>query len=379
MGLDVSRRNLFAAAGAGGAALLLPATARASITPPPVLPFAPKPGTALLARNENPYGPGPAALKAIAEAASSGCYYAHGGEAKLKAMIAERNGLTPEHIMIGAGSAEVLNCAVIALGAASTGAGGHVLAADLTFDAPVKWAEEKGIAVKRVAMTPGLEVDLAAMAKAVGPDTKLIHLCNPNNPTGRLLSPAAVRAFAAQVMPKATLLLDEAYNELTDDPTANTLVDRVRAGDNLIVARTFSKVYGLAGMRVGYAMGRPDLIARMEPWGMSFGGNTAGIAAAIASYTDEDFIRSSRERIFEARGMIEAAAKKAGLETLPSAGNFVFVKVADAETVRKGMEAKNILIRGAYGPQWTNWSRVSCGKIDDVKRYAAVLPEVVRA
>lgn len=373
MGFEVSRRKLFAVAGAGSVGLALPSVSAVASAPPPALPFAPAPGTALLARNENPYGPGPKALQAIADTASSGCYYSHGGEKKLAAMIAERHGLTPEHIMIGAGSAEVLNCAVIALGA-----GGQVLGAELTFDAPLEWAGEKGISVKRVAMAPGLEIDLAAMAKAVGPDTKLVHLCNPNNPTGRLLPAAAVRSFAAEVTPKATLLLDEAYNELTDDPGANTLVDRVRAGDNIIVARTFSKVYGLAGMRVGYAMGQPATIAKMRPWSMSFGGNTAGIAAAIASYTDEDFIRTSRQHIIEARGLIEAAAKKAGLETLPSAGNFVFVKVPDAETVRARMEKSGILIRGQYG-KWNEWSRVSCGKIEDVKRYAAALPEAVMA
>lgn len=374
MDFSLSRRNLFAAGGAGAAALALPQAARAATTTAPAIPFAPKPGTALLARNENPYGPSPAALRAIADHAASGCYYAQGGEARLIAMIAERHGLTPAHVMMGAGSAEVLNCAVMALGQ-----GGEALASDLTFDPPLVWAEGKGVPVKRVALAPDMGIDLPAIARAVGPATRVVHICNPNNPTGKLLNPAALRAFADQVTPKAVLILDEAYNELTDNPDANTLVDRVRAGDNLVVARTFSKVYGLAGLRIGYALGRPDIIAKMRPWQMNFGGNTAGIAAAIASYADEDFIRSSRARIQEARGLIEAAARKAGLETLPSAGNFVFVKVPDADRLRAAMETRGILIRGAYGPAWTQWSRVSCGKIADVERYAAALPEAVSA
>ena len=377
MTIELSRRHLFAASGAGAAALALPAAAAPSPpTPAPAalpIPFAPKPGIAQLSRNENPYGPAPSALRAIHDHAASGCYYAHAGEAKLIAMIAERHGLTPAHVMTGAGSAEVLNCAI-----AAHGAGGEALGADLTFDPPLQWAEGKGVTVKRVPLAADMGVDLPAMAAAVGPQTRVVHVCNPNNPTGLLLSPAAVRRFADEVMPRAVLVMDEAYNELTDDPAANSLVDRVRAGDNLIVARTFSKVYGMAGLRVGYALGRPDLIARMRPWSMNFGGNTAGIAAAIASYADEAYIRTSRERIFEARAILQEATRKAGLETLPTAGNFLFVKVPDADRLQAAMEKQGILIRGAYGP-WKQWSRVSCGRIEDVKRYAAALPQALSA
>ena len=383
MDSSLSRRTLFATTGAAlalpaaaGASLVLPAAAGRAATAavPTPIPFAPKPGTAQLSRNENPYGPAPSALRAIQDHASAGCYYAHGGEAKLIAMIAERHGLTPAHVMTGAGSAEVLNCAI-----AAHGAGGEALGSDLTFDPPLQWADGKGVTVRRVPLAADMGIDLSGMAAAVGPQTRVVHVCNPNNPTGMLLDPAALRRFAAQVMPRAVLVLDEAYNELTDDPAANSLVDRVRAGDNLIVARTFSKVYGMAGLRVGYALGRPDLIARMRPWSMNFGGNTAGIAAAIASYADEAYIRASRERIFEARAILQEAARKAGLKTLPTAGNFLFVKVPDADRLQAAMEKQGIMIRGAYGPSWAQWSRVSCGRIEDVKRYAAALPRLVSA
>jgi histidinol-phosphate aminotransferase len=370
----VSRRTLFGIG--GGATLALasaPARALAPPPPPPADPFAPPEGVAFLARNENPYGPSPRAKQAVADLCGSGCYYASGGEDRLAAMIAEANGLTPDHVLIGAGSSEVLNCATMGL----TG-GGHILSADLTFDPPVRYAEAKGVAVKRVPLAPDMQVDLAAMQAAVGPDTRLVHICNPNNPTGLLLPNAALRSFAAAVSPKAIVLVDEAYNELTADPAGESLVDRVRAGDNLIVARTFSKIYGLAGMRVGYALARPDIIARMRPWSMSVGGNTGGLAAAIATYPDVAFLGYSKGRILEAREMIEAAAKSAGLPTLKSATNFVYVKVPDAAAVQKRLEAKGILIRGPYG-KWTQWSRVSCGKIEDVARYAAALPEAARA
>ncbi|TPE60556.1 aminotransferase class I/II-fold pyridoxal phosphate-dependent enzyme [Sandaracinobacter neustonicus] len=370
----VSRRTLFGIGGGAATLALASAPVRAAAaTSTSANPFPPPAELAFLARNENPYGPSPKALKALADMGSAGCYYSGRGEEKLIAMIAEAHGLTPDHVLMGSGSSEVLNCATMALSG-----GGHILTADLTFDPPVRYAEAKGAAVKRVPLAADMQIDLPAMQAAVGPDTKLVHVCNPNNPTGLLLPNAALRSFAAAVSPKAVVLIDEAYNELTSDPAAFSLIDRVRAGDNVIVARTFSKIYGLAGMRVGYALARPDIIAKMRPWSMNVGGNTGGLAAAIATYPDTAFLAYSKAKVVEAREMIEAAAKSAGLPALKSAGNFVFVKVPDAEAVRQRMEAKGIIIREPYG-KWTEWSRVSCGKIEDVARYTAALPEVVRA
>ena len=365
----LTRRSLFGVT-AAGAALALAPTGRALASTAPLSPFAPPAGTAFLARNENPYGPSPAAQRAIADAASEGCYYANGGEKKLAAMLAERHGLTPAHVLIGSGSTEVLNCATMALGV-----GNSIVAPDLTFDPPIRYAEAKGATIVRVPLGADMGIDLAAMLAAITPETRLVHICNPNNPTGMMLSGDALRAFVKAAGPGVTVLLDEAYNELTENPDATSLVDRVRAGDNVIVARTFSKIYGMAGLRVGYALAAPTIIEKLRPWSMSVGGNTAGLAGAIASYQDEPFLKISKSRIVEARQMIQAAVGKAGLTALPSQTNFVFVKVTDAETVRAKLEARNIIIRGPYG-KWTQWSRVSAGRLEDVKRYAAALPEV---
>lgn len=361
-------------AGGGAALALAPAAARAAAAVAPVAnPFAPPPGTAFLIRNENPYGPSPAALRAIADQATNGCYYSDSAEEALAAMIAERHGLTPAHVLIGAGSSEVLNTATMGLSA-----GGHILASELTFNPPLSYAQEKGVAVRTVPLDATMGIDLRAMAAAVTADTRLVHVCNPNNPTGRLLPAADLRRLAAGLGPNVVLLVDEAYNELTDDPAANSLVDRVRAGDAVVVARTFSKIYGLAGMRVGYALARPDIIARMKPWSMSVGNSVSGLAAALASYNDTAFLNMSKARILEARQIIEEAARANGLTYLPSATNFVYVKVPDAEKLRAAMERQGVLIRGPYG-SWTQWSRVSCGRIADVKRYAAALPAALSA
>lgn len=373
----VSRRALLGAAGVGVAfAAGHPALARSAASGTRSIPadgFGHSPDIAFLARNENPYGPSPAALRAMAETAGAGCYYTNDAEAKLTAMIAQSHGLTTDHVMIGNGSTEVLNCATMAFGRK-----GGILAPELLFEPPLAYAERKGVAVTRVPLTAGMGMDLAALAAAVSPAVGLVHLCNPNNPTGLLVPGTEMRAFVAKVSPIAPVLVDEAYNELTDDPAANSVVDRVKAGDRVIVTRTFSKLHGLAGLRVGYAIARPDLIAAMKDWSMSNGGNTSGLAAAMASYDDKAFLAMSKAKIVEARQMIEAAARARGLETLPSAANFVLVKVPDAEALRKALADKGVVVRGPYG-KWTGWSRVSCGRIEDVRRYTAVLPQALRA
>ncbi len=364
------RRMLGVSTLAVGAIGSVPALAAGGGGAPPV--FGPADGVALLSRNENPYGPSPSALRAIDEQATKGAYYAEGGIQRLAAMIAERHGVTAEHIVIGNGSSEVLN----AIGLAWKGRGPMVGPA-LFWDTCALYATRQGATLKRVAMTPDLEIDLAAMDAAVTPGTSLVHVCNPNNPTGRLIPGATMAAFVQKVCPRATVLVDEAYNELTDDPQASSVIPLIKAGANLIVARTFSKIYGMAGLRIGYSISSPEHAALIRSHIMS-SANTAGLAGAIASYNDEPFLRYSKGKVVEAREMIVDAAKRAGLRVLPSQTNFVFVQVPDADKLRAAMAERNVLIRGTYGP-WKNWSRVSTGRIEDVARYAAALPELVRA
>lgn len=367
------RRSFLGHAGlaAGIGATPLPGLARAATAAQPVEPdFGPRIGQALLSRNENPYGPAPSALRAIAESAKMGCYYNDRGLAKLTAMIAERHGVSPAQVVVGEGSTEVL-CAI----ALAWGREGAILCPDLFWDTTVVYGERQGVRSIRVPLAADMSVDLAAMASKVTDGVSLVQLCNPNNPTGMLIPSADLRAFAAAVTPRATLLVDEAYNELTDRPEDNTMIDLVRAGADVIVCRTFSKIYGMAGLRVGYAIASEANAARIRSHQMSFGGNLAGLAAAIASYNDTAFLAQSRAMVLEGREMIAAAVAKAGLKALPSQTNFVFVAVPDADALRDAMAARGIAIRGAYGA-WKGYSRVSTGRIEDVARYTAALPEI---
>ncbi len=366
------RRAFLSHAGlaAGLGAAPLPGLSLAAAAPQVEPDFGPKLGQALLSRNENPYGPAPSALKAIAESAKMGCYYTDRGNEKLTAMIAERHGVSPKQVVIGEGSTEVLNA--IALG---WGREGAILCPSLFWDTTVLYGERQGVKSIRVPLTADMNVDLKAMQAKVSDAISLVQICNPNNPTGVLIPAAELKAFATAVSPKATVLIDEAYNELTDRPDDNSMIDLVRAGADVIVCRTFSKIYGMAGLRVGYAITSEANAKRIRAHQMSFGGNVAGLAAAIASFNDTAFLSQSRAMVLEGREMIVDAVKKAGLTALPSQTNFVFVKVPDANALRDAMATKGIAIRGAYG-DLKGYSRVSTGKMEDVARYTAALPEL---
>jgi len=372
MTIALSRRSLLGAASAGTA---LGIGGVRAIAQPPAKPlFGPAPGVAWLTYNENPYGPSPRAIQAMADAASKGCYYADDATDRLRSMIAERFALSPAHVAIGNGSTEVLSAAAL-----EWSKRGPIVCPELFFDEPLQVALRHGAQLVRVPLKADMGVDLDAMAAAAAANkASMVYLCNPNNPTAMLVDSEALRRFSAHLPPQTTLLVDEAYNELTDRPRENSVVDLVSAGRNVIVSRTFSKIYGLAGLRIGYTLSTPANAERINGNIMTIDLGTSALAAAIASLNDTAFMGFSKNRILEGRAMILDATHRLGLETLPTQANFVFVHVPDANALKARMAERNIIIRGAYG-KWKNWSRVSTGKIEDVRRYVAALPEASKA
>ena len=337
--------------------------------------YGPAPGVAKLNANENPYGPSPKALKAIMQASQKGAYYVSDSVMKLKSMIAERHGLTPDHVVLGSGSSAGLTAAAIVAGHK-----GSILGPDLFWDTTAKVVEVQDIGtIKRLPKLDSMAIDLKAMYSAIDDSVAMVQVTNPNNPTGMLIDPAAMRDFCIKASKKATVLADEAYNELTDNGDANSVIPLVKDGHDIIVARTFSKIYGLAGMRVGYLIAQPERIAEMQRFGIGwYGLNQAGLAAAIASYEDHEFMDFSRNKVKEAREMVYAALKEHGLTALPSVTNFIFVDLGDlnAETFRQEMAREKVLIRGIYR-DYTHWSRVSMGYLEDVEQYTKALPKVL--
>jgi histidinol-phosphate aminotransferase len=369
--MDISRR--------GALGLAAAATQASAITVRPTLAdptgFAPAPGIAHLKYNENPLGPPASALAAMANLARSAWYYADDAEGRLAAMIGKRLGVPAAQVVLGHGSSEIITSAALAWGRRGT-----ILLPALQFDEPLLYPMAQGLNYRRVAMAPDLGIDLGALARAAAaPDVAMIYLCNPNNPTGMILKAADLLAFARSLSPRVTLLVDEAYMELADDPAASTMLPLVHSGANIIITRTFSKLFGMAGLRIGYAVASPADAAELKRHRLTISLNAPGLAAAIAAWDDGVFQRDSRVQIGASRRVLQAAVAKAGTVALPSQTNFLFVKVADANRFAAAMAQRGILVRGAWGPAWPEWSRVSTGQLADVERYANALPELVNA
>ena len=365
------------AALAVGASASLAASATGIKAATPVAPkinYGPPPGVAKLNANENPFGPSPAALSAMMDAGKEGAYYVGESVKRLKAMIAERHGVTPENISLSSGSSGVLSYLAVAMTKK-----GHILGPDLFWDTTAKAGVRQGGEIKRLPKTEDLAIDLKAMESAITPETALVQITNPNNPTGLVLDGDKLSGFCKRASKKTMVLVDEAYNELTEKPDFNSMIPLVKAGHNVAVARTFSKIYGLAGMRVGYMISSPETAAILRQYGLGdYAMNQAGVAAAIATYNDTKFLAMAKSRIVDARGELIEAVKAQGLKPLASETNFVFVDLGDmnAEAFRSAMADQNVLIRGIYR-DYVNYSRVSMGYPKDVERYIAALPQVL--
>ena len=283
--------------------------------------------------------------------------------------------MTPEHITLSSGSSGVLTYIAVAKLKE-----GNILGPDLFWDTTTKAALRHGSGeLTRIAKSGDTSVDLDALYDAIDDSVSMVQICNPNNPTGMIVAPKALRAFCIKAAKKCTVLVDEAYNEITDDPEANSMMPLVADGHDVIVARTFSKLFGLAGMRVGYMVASPETTELVKRFGLgNYAMNQAGIAGAIASLTDEDFLNYSKSRIVEARDMINQATKQNGLKPLPSQTSFVFVDLGDinAEDFRQKMAEQNVLIRGIY-QDYNHLSRVSAGFIKDVQMYVDALSKVL--
>ena len=338
--------------------------------------YGPAPGIAKLNANENPYGPSPAALDAMAEATANGAFYVSGSVKRLEDMISERFGLGVENITLSAGSSGALTNL-----ARAKAEHGHILGPDLFWDTTTRLALRQGGELVRTPKTVDLGIDLDALYAAITPETSMVQICNPNNPTGMLLDPVKLRAFCIKASKQCTVLIDEAYNEITDVPETNSMAGLVREGHDVVVARTFSKVYGLAGMRVGYLLASEATTEQVKRYSLgNYMLNQAGVAAAVASMNDQAFVDFSRARIHESREMIVEAATTHELSAAPSQTSFVFVNLGNvnAELFRQEMAKRNVLIRGIY-QDYTGWSRVSAGKLEHVAQYVKAMPDALDA
>lgn len=321
--------------------------------------------------NENPYGPSVKVREAMMEAFDVAYRYPFSWQQELTNMLAKKEGVTPEHIVVTAGSVEGLRIS----GLAYSWQGGEIVAADPTFQALLTYAEQFGAYVHRVPLDD-LVHDLDAMDRRITSNTRLVFICNPNNPTGTILPAERLRDFCASVSRRTVVFSDEAYYDYVREPGYPSMVELVKAGMNVIVSRTFSKVYGLAGLRIGYLVARPDIARRLQNARAAFN-NVIGLHAAMAALDDEDFYRESLERNAESQRMIYQALDQLNLQYVKSHGNFVFFQAQrNISGLIEEMKKENVLI-GRPFPPLTDWCRLSTGTVEDTGLACRALARVL--
>ncbi|MBL9118278.1 MAG: histidinol-phosphate transaminase [Verrucomicrobiaceae bacterium] len=323
-----------------------------------------------LASNENPLGPSPKALSAMTEACKEAHIYPDGGAFKLRAALAKKFSLEMNQIIIGAGSNEILEF----IGHAFLQPGDNIIAAKHAFVVYKLVATLFGATAIEVD-DPGYTHDLEAMAAAITPRTKVIFIANPNNPTGTLVDQAKIDAFMAKVPENVVVVFDEAYYEFLDNPP-DTL-KYIREGRNVLVLRTFSKIQGLAALRVGYGMGPVELVNVVQRTRQPFNVNSIALAAALAGLEDEEHQAKTKELTDEGREYLQGQFSALGLEFVPSFANFVLVKTGNGAGVFAQMMDKGVIIRPMGGYRLPDWVRISIGTMTENRKCIEVLKAVL--
>lgn len=262
---------------------------------------------ARLSANENPWGPSKKAVAAIAQSAVNGNRYVYNSSREMEELLAKKEGVTPEHILLSAGSTDILEKIAFAL----CMKGGNVVSADPSYLSLVRTAQSIGATWKNIPLTSDYAHDLDAMEKEVDGETKIVYICNPNNPTGTLTSIDKIKSFCKQVSSKVPVFIDEAYLELLDNPESQTAVGLVSEGYDVIVCRTFSKIHGMAGLRVGYMVANPERIKMIKKLVRTeMGLCVTSLQGAMTSLADTEFQNFTRENTKVSREFTFKALQK---------------------------------------------------------------------
>jgi histidinol-phosphate aminotransferase len=329
-------------------------------------------GIIKMASNENPLGPSPMAVAAIEKALSQLHLYPDGNAFYLKQKLAQKLGVTPAHLVLGTGSNEIIEFVSHAL----MRPGAEVIVSQYCFAIYPIMAKMFG---GKVVTVPARDYghDLTAMAKAITPKTTVMFVANPNNPTGTLASTEALAKLVNEMPPHVLLVLDEAYIEFLDQPA--DLVPLIRNGTkpNLLLMRTFSKIYGLAGLRLGYGIGDPELVSALEKVRQPFNVNSVAQIGALAALEDAEHIHRSRQNNAQGLKFWERALRNLGLAYVPSAANFILVKVGEGDRVFKELQKQGVIVRPMGGYQLPEFVRISIGTSAENERCLTALKKVL--
>jgi histidinol-phosphate aminotransferase len=334
----------------------------------------PTPDMIQLASNENPLGMPESARRAAAVALHDSGNYPDANGQSLKKALADRLGVPADWLVLGSGSSEILT--LTALVALEPGQG--VVYSQYGF---IVYAQAAALAHARVVAVPsrGYRHDLPAVLRAIDDDTRLVFVANPNNPTGSFIEGPALLDFLARVPAHVTVLLDEAYTEYLSPAQRYDSMAWVKQFPNLVVARTFSKAYGLAGLRVGYGVVQAGFAARLNAKRPRFNVTTPALAAAEAALADDAFVRQTFEMNTAGRAELAAGLAALGLECLPSSGNFVMVCVPDAAAVQARLLQSGIAVASLENYALPHWLRISVGLPEQNRKLLQAIHQALSA
>jgi histidinol-phosphate aminotransferase len=328
--------------------------------------------TIYLDQNENPYGISKKAEMAIVDAIKVANRYPGDETAELRDLIAEREGVPKTHVILGAGSTEIFSLAGLLWGAE----GKEVLLSEPTYIGFKNYVQKLKGKLNLVPVNDRWECDLDETMRRLTGNVSLVYVCNPNNPTGTVVDGGKLRAFCEEMARRTMVFVDEAYHDLVEDPRHASMMDLARKGANVMVARTFSKIHGLAGMRIGYGIAKPEIIEPFRRIQTNFAPlSQLSIAAAKASYTDTDYLTFCRQRNAEARSGLYALLDKLGYKTIKdSQANFIIFQIDGKPEVfvEEFRKKHNILLR-PFTFLEKNWVRISMGTRDEMGKLAIAL------
>ncbi|MDE3068885.1 MAG: histidinol-phosphate transaminase [Verrucomicrobiota bacterium] len=333
----------------------------------------PAAGVIKVASNENPFGPSPLALAALQSALATVNFYPDGTAFYLKRKLAGKLGVEAAHLVLGNGSNEIIEL----VGHALLAPGDDVVVSQFCFAIYPIVAKLFGANVITVA-AKNYGHDLAAMRRAVTPRTKIVFAANPNNPTGTLAPREEVVKFVNEIPDDVLLVMDEAYIEFLDDPLDLVSLVRLGARPNLLLMRTFSKIYGLAGLRIGYGIGSRELAAALEKVRQPFNVNLLAQASALAALDDVEHVRKTRRNNFAGLEFFTQAFRDLKLEFVPSHANFILVRVGDGRKVFEAMQRQGVIVRPMDSYQLPDWIRISIGAPRENERCLEALQRALK-
>ncbi len=326
-----------------------------------------------LASNENSLGPSPLAVKAMKQAAEKMHFYPDGGSHYLREKLATRLRVHLEEVIVGNGSNELLEM----IATLYLSKGKNIVMADRAFVVYRLAAAARQAGVKAVPMK-AYRHDLDAMLEAIDEQTRIVFIANPNNPTGTVLEPEEIDGFMRRVPDHVAVVFDEAYIEMMEPEDQPDLIQYVRSRPHVYVLRTFSKAYGLAGLRVGYGIAGKREIELLNRVRQPFNVNAMGQIAALAALDDEAHVEKTRLMVKEGLAFLEQSFGEMKLEIVPSRANFMLVKVGEGRRVFEALQRKKVIVRPVAGYAMPEWIRVTVGTAHENKRLIHAMKELMQ-